>query len=346
MSELVPYTSPAPPARGFAAEWLTDPAEIARVVGGTEFVPAGLRNNAPAITAALLFGEEVGLRPMMSLARIAVINGRPTLAAEAQRALILRAGHQLWIDELTITRCTVAGQRRGSDQVSRVTWTMDDARRANLAGKTPWKLYPRQMLLARASAELARAVFPDAIGGLAATEELEDEPEVAAIDNGEQPKATTRRRRRQTPAAAPPSPEPPPTSAPDPADGSPEPPGGSQEPESESGLTPDEQRALEQLEDEFGARVVEEGSAAPPSDADPPPAEAPLSDAQQKKMQALFREKGIVARDDKLAYVRGVIGRHVDSSRELTVPEASKVIVHLSEYDPANPQTYPLPEDF
>jgi hypothetical protein len=35
-----------------------------------------LRNNVPAITAALLFGEEIGLRPMMSLTRIAVINGR------------------------------------------------------------------------------------------------------------------------------------------------------------------------------------------------------------------------------------------------------------------------------
>ena len=113
---------------------------------------------------------------MQSLAKIAVINGRPTLAAETQRALILQAGHDIWIEESTNTRCTVAGRRHGSEATSRVTWTLDDAKRANLAGKPPWRMYPRQMLLARASAELARAVFPDAIVGLAATEELEDDP--------------------------------------------------------------------------------------------------------------------------------------------------------------------------
>src|SRR5207237_6444019 len=118
------------------------------------------------------------------------------------RALILKAGHDLWIEEATVTRCTVAGRRRNSEATSRVTWTMDDAKRANLAGKPPWRAYPRQMLLARASAELARAVFADAIGGLAATEELEDSGDVAAANGATAtpaaapPKPTTSRRRR------------------------------------------------------------------------------------------------------------------------------------------------------
>jgi hypothetical protein len=113
-----------------------------------------------------------------------------------QRALILAAGHDLWIEETTVTRCTVCGRRKDSEATSRITWTLDDAKRAGLAGKQPWRFYPRQMLLARASADLARAVFPDAIGGLAATEELEDDPELAAVDNGAEPPTTTRRRRR------------------------------------------------------------------------------------------------------------------------------------------------------
>lgn len=177
-------------------ELMAPAVELAKQVADTTFVPTGLRNNPPAIVAAILYGDEVGLGPMQALAKIAVINGRPTLAAEAQRALILAAGHEIWIVEANTTRVTVAGRRRNSEQTSTVTWTMDDAKRAGLAGKTPYKLYPRQMLSARATAELARLVFADAIGGLYATEELE---EGGFDENGEtvEPKPATTKRRRE-----------------------------------------------------------------------------------------------------------------------------------------------------
>jgi hypothetical protein len=212
---VVPYTRQ--PDRVPRADRLQETAELANQIAGTDFVPQGLRNNPAAITAAILYGDEVGVGPMQSLARIAVINGRPTLAAETQRALILAAGHDLWVEESTVTKCTVAGRRRDSDATSRITWTIDDARRANLTGKPPWKMYPRQMLLARASAELARAVFPDAVGGLAATEELEDQPDA---DDGGAPAATpapkTQRRRRASVAAPATTPEAPPADTPEP----------------------------------------------------------------------------------------------------------------------------------
>lgn len=212
MTDVVPYTA-RPPQRIARADRLEETAELANRIAGTDFVPSGLRGNSAAITAAILYGDEVGLGPMQSLAKIAVINGRPTLAAEAQRALILAAGHSIWIEETNTTRCIVAGRRRDADEVSRITWTMDDAKRAGLAQKGPWRAYPRQMLLARASAELARAVFPDAIGGLAATEELDDDPNVAALGNGDEavagaPSRPATRRRRASVTASP-DPDPP-----------------------------------------------------------------------------------------------------------------------------------------
>lgn len=216
---VVPYTRrPADPDPS-SRQWveLMQPAiELAKAVAGTDFVPRAMRDNPAAITAAILYGDEVGLGPMQSLAKIAVIDGKPSLAAEAQRALILSVGHDLWIEESSVTRCTVAGRRRDSDSTSRVTWTMDDAKRANLAGKSNWRAYPRAMLLARASAELARAIFADAIGGLAATEELEELVEAAPTgdDQPEAPATNRRRRRQTTTAAATVSAPPPPTAAP------------------------------------------------------------------------------------------------------------------------------------
>lgn len=172
-------------------EWIEVMApalELARHVVDTEFVPRGLRGNAPAIVAAIMYGDELGLGPMQALAKISVIEGRPTLSAEAQRALILADGHELWVDEATATKVTVSGRRVGSERTSSVTWTLDDAKRAGLAGRTNWRSYPRQMLQARATAELARLIFADVIGGLAATEELED---VDPLDAAPLPSATT-----------------------------------------------------------------------------------------------------------------------------------------------------------
>jgi hypothetical protein len=53
---------------------------------------------------------------------------------------------------------------------------MADATKIGVAGKPTWKSYPRQMLSARATSELCRLIFPDALGGISYTpEEIEDE---------------------------------------------------------------------------------------------------------------------------------------------------------------------------
>lgn len=185
-------------------EWveLMAPAvELAKHVVNTDFVPRGIRGNAPAIVAAIMYGDEVGLGPMQALAKIAVIDGKPSLAAEAQRALILAAGHEIWIEEASTTRVVMSGKRADSDRISTVTWTMDDAKRANLAGKPNYRAYPRQMLQARATAELARLIFADVIGGLAATEEIEDGIQLDMEQLEPAPEPSTKRKRKKTSAA-------------------------------------------------------------------------------------------------------------------------------------------------
>ena len=173
MNNVVRY-EPGTSAPRVWIELMEPAARLAEAVARTEFVPSGLRGNVPAIAAAILYGDEVGLSPMQSLSKVHVIDGRPALSAEAQRALILAAGHEMWIAESSNTRVTWCGRRAGSAQESKVTWTLDDAKKAGLDGRQNWRRYPRAMLSARASAELARAMFADVIGGLGAVEEFED----------------------------------------------------------------------------------------------------------------------------------------------------------------------------
>lgn len=202
-------------------------AEYARYIADTDFVPQPLRGNPAAIAAAILYGQEIGLEPMQSLAKVAVIRGRPTLTAEAQRGLISAAGHEIWFDESTATRAIAAGRRANSDRIGRITWTLDDAKRAGIAGGEAWRRYPAEMLRARASAALARTMFADVIGGLAATEELQDDPDNGISAPPPQPADTpppgrTRRRKAAAPtpgaaaAAAPVEAPPPPDPQPDP----------------------------------------------------------------------------------------------------------------------------------
>lgn len=291
MSALEPARFAPPPAVVERGRTWGEIREVAEYIASTEFVPRGLRNRPEAITACILYGQEVGLGPMQSLAKIAVIDGRPALASEAMRSLILGAGHSFWVEESTVSSVTVAGRRRGDTATSRVTWTMDDARRANLAGRSNWRAYPRQMLAARATAELARLIFADVVGGLGALEEIdesgaliESETTLEPVES-EPPKAPTRRRKREQPATAQ-------TSAPReaPPDAAPEPP----------------------LPGEPGYDLEA-------------PAPAPVTKAQRDKLHASFRDRS-VDRSGRLEWAGKMLERRLASFNELTSAEASLLL--------------------
>lgn len=151
------------------------PAEIswktAQRVSNTPFVPTAFRGKPEAVFAAILFGEELGIGPMQSLNSIHVIEGKPSMSPELMRALVARAGHRIDVKEASGDRVTLWGKRCDNQSEATVTWTMDDAKQAGLAGRGAWKTYPRAMLLARATSELCRMVFADVVAGLSYTDE-------------------------------------------------------------------------------------------------------------------------------------------------------------------------------
>ena len=319
-----PQGVPLPPNR----QWLAimhDAVALAEAVANTDFVSRSMRGNPPMVLAAILYGDEVGLGPMVALKQIRIIEGVPTVSAEAQRALIKRAGHEFEIEETTTARCVVAGRRRESNKTTRITWTLDDAKRANLVGKANWRTYPRQMLQARATAELARLVFPDIIGGLYAREEFEGMPEgdepVGAVEEAAAP--TTRRRRRAPAPALKPVEEAKPDDEPDDDVGGA---GVPAEPKPGGPDPADAAAAAEATPDVDETGIPDE--LPPPSM--PPPAPARMTEAQSRKLFALFGERGITDRDERLAYTIDAIGHDIGSATELTASEASMLIERLA----------------
>lgn len=168
-SDMVLYNDP------LEGDVIPKAMELAKTLSNTEFVPSALRNKPAAVLAAILTGREIGVGPMASLAKIHVIEGRPALSAEMMRAIVLSHGHEIWFDDANTTRVTICGRRSGSERVTTVTWTMDDAKRAGLDAKQNWRRYPRAQLEARATSELCRMVFADVLGGISySREELDD----------------------------------------------------------------------------------------------------------------------------------------------------------------------------
>ena len=132
-----------------------------RLISETEFVPGALRGRPDAVLAAVLYGRELGLGPMESLAHVDVIDGRPSPSAELLNRLIREAGHTIEVLEATDTECRLRGTRTDTDESQEVSFTVDDADRAGLLIKPAWKQYPADMLWARCLSRLHRRLFPD-----------------------------------------------------------------------------------------------------------------------------------------------------------------------------------------
>lgn len=178
----------------------------------TEFVPKGLRGNPAATLGVILFGREVGMSPIAAMQGLYAVDGRVGLYSETMRAMVLAAGHEYRITANDSSRCVIEGRRNGAEDWQKFTFTLQEARDAGLAGKDNWKKYAPDMLLARATARMCRAIFPDTIRGFSAAEELQDMASssvttVTQVDVPAEP-APARVTRKRSAAAAPAGPEP------------------------------------------------------------------------------------------------------------------------------------------
>lgn len=133
--------------------------------------------------ALMLVAQAEGMHPAIAARDYHVINGRPTLRADAMLARFQQAGGKVEWGEYTDRKVvgTFTHPQGGS---VRIEWTTDMAVSAGLTRNPTWKAYPRQMLRARCISEGIRTIYPGVAIGTYTPEEAEDMAPRPARDMG------------------------------------------------------------------------------------------------------------------------------------------------------------------
>ena len=137
----------------------------------SNFLPPAIKTPEQFI-AIVLKGRELGLPPMYACNHIVIIQGKPTMSAEVQLAMIFKHCPTAKINYLEVNneRCVIEASRDGQ-YFAKFCFSLDDAKAAGLTSKENWRKYPRAMLRSRCVSELARSLFPDCLAGVSYTPE-------------------------------------------------------------------------------------------------------------------------------------------------------------------------------
>jgi hypothetical protein len=185
--------------------------KIASVVCNTMFAPAHFRGKPEEAAAAILYGDTLGMPPMVSLKTIYVVHGAPALYAQQMYAIAISKGHEIERVSADEQSVVFRGRRRGTQNWQTVQWTIERARKAKYTSNSKYQENPIGMLTEKCKAEISKLVAPDALAGMSSVEEIElgdfedlgEIPTPAPTPTQEATPAAAKRtvKRRQAPAA-------------------------------------------------------------------------------------------------------------------------------------------------
>jgi hypothetical protein len=306
---------------------------IGQSLASTDFVPMSLKTQsggrpkepqqvAENVAACILAGKALGLDPMNSIQNIFVVHGRPAMYARTMAALVLAAGHEIRRTVSTEQRVVYIGRRKGETEWTEVEWTKERARKAGYTNNKKYDTDPIAMLTAKCQSEICRVIAPDVLTGIAATSveevELDDLGEVTPPEGvraeGVPPKAKVQRKRRQAPAPVAPA-------------------AVQEAPRDETPVDPEADALAEQADTVTGELP----------EADPEVSEeATCTPEQQKALGEALKAAGYATRAVMMSKVTDMVGRGVESSKELTESEAIDLTARLwDEADANQPETEP-----
>lgn len=171
--EVIPYSpNVAAPAR--QAHMLPQNFEEATRMA-TAIAQSGLfgcKTTAEAF-ALMLLADAEGLHPAAAARDYHIIEGKPSLKADAMLARYLGAGGKIeWLKREA--ECVSARFSHPSSGSVEITWDRARATTAGFWGKKNWQKHPTQMLSARVISEGVRASFPGVVSGVYTPEEVQD----------------------------------------------------------------------------------------------------------------------------------------------------------------------------
>jgi len=123
--------------------------------------------------ALMLIAQAEGMHPAIAARDYHIINGKPSLKADAMLARFQSAGGKVEWKDYTDTKVVGVFSHPSGGSVT-VEWSIDMATKIGLLKNPTWKQYPRQMLRARCISEGIRTVFPGVISGFYTPEEVQD----------------------------------------------------------------------------------------------------------------------------------------------------------------------------
>ena len=168
-----------------------DPMTVAKVFKESGMFP-DIQSEAAAC-AKIIIGRGLGLTDFDAMSGLHIIKGKAVLAANLMAAAIKRAGKYDYRADCSDSACSITFFGRDAnnawDQIGESSFTLEDAKRAQLSGDN-WRKYPKAMLFARCISAGYKQHCPDALGAAPVyveshgeTEITEDAPIVAPVIN-------------------------------------------------------------------------------------------------------------------------------------------------------------------
>lgn len=159
--------------------------QLGQYYSRTAMVPKQYQGKQEDSAVAIQWGMEIGLQPLQALQNIACINGSPSLWGDAVIALVKGSGvceyiHTDW-DDATST-ATVTTRRKGEQQEESRSYSLEDAKKAGLAGRQTYQQHAKRMIQARARSHVLRDVYADILKGFQIREVLEEDQKVMEKD--------------------------------------------------------------------------------------------------------------------------------------------------------------------